>query len=104
MSMNANRVDANQSAIVAALRKIGASVQTLNAVKHGCPDLLVGFRGQNLLLEVKDGRKPPSARKLTQDENEWFADWRGCVYVVYSEIDAVTLVEKMTHDDDGLPF
>jgi hypothetical protein len=31
-------------------------------VGRGVPDLLVGWRGTNLLLEVKDGNKPQSAR------------------------------------------
>ena len=58
-------VDANQSEIVAALRKAGVTVTPLHQVGGGCPDLLCGFRGVNTLLEVKDHAKPPSARKLT---------------------------------------
>lgn len=73
----ASRTDANQAAIVAALRRAGASVQPLHAVGQGCPDLLVGYRGQTLLLEVKDGAKPPSARRLTPDQVDWHAAWRG---------------------------
>lgn len=40
----AARTDANQTAIVEALRKCGASVQSLAAVGKGVPDLLVGLR------------------------------------------------------------
>jgi hypothetical protein len=29
------------------------------------------------LLEVKDGAKVPSARRLTADQLEWHANWRG---------------------------
>lgn len=99
-----SRTDGNHAAIVAALRSIGASVVSLADIGNGCPDLLVGYRGQNLLLEVKDGRKPPSARKLTPAERKFFDDWRAPIYIVYSEVDAVTLVNKMTADDDGIPF
>ena len=102
--MIANRVDANQSEIIAALRGKGASVQPLNVVKHGCPDLLVGYCGQNFLIEVKDGNKPPSRRILTPDEQEWFDNWRGTVHIVYSAEDAVSLVNRMTQEDDGIPF
>ena len=49
----AAKVDANQADIVAALRRIGATVQCLHQVGHGCPDLLVGWHGENILLEVK---------------------------------------------------
>jgi hypothetical protein len=100
----AARVDANQSEVVDALRKIGASVQPLHMVGHGVPDLLVGYHGQNFLLEVKDGRKPPSHRVLTPDEQTWFDGWRGSAYIVYSGMDAVTLLEKLTAEDDAIPF
>lgn len=70
-------MDANQSEIVAALRKIGASVTPLHTVGGGVPDLLVGRAGQTWLIEVKDGRKPPSDRRLTPDQVEWHAAWRG---------------------------
>jgi hypothetical protein len=53
----AAKVDANQREVVAALRGAGASVQLLHAVGEGCPDLLVGYKGLTMLLEVKDGSK-----------------------------------------------
>jgi hypothetical protein len=65
------KVDANQSVIVKALRNVGAFVQPLHTVGKGCPDLLVGYRGKWHVLEIKDGDKPPSQRKLTEDEKEW---------------------------------
>lgn len=100
----AARVDANQSSIVLALRQIGATVQPLHMVGRGVPDLLIGYRGQNFLLEVKDGRRPPSQRKLTNDEQAWHEAWRGVVHIVYSAEDAVTLINRMSVVDDGLPF
>ena len=78
----AAKVDDNQPEIIAALRKIGATVQPLHSVGSGCPDLLVGFRGANFALEIKDGSKPPSARKLTQDQVDWHGGWKGQVAVV----------------------
>ena len=80
----AAKVDANQREVVAALRDAGATVQLLHAVGEGCPDLLVGYRGGNYLLEVKDGRKPPSAQKLTPQQEIWHRDWRGHRVVVNS--------------------
>ncbi len=78
----AAKVDANQSAIVTALRKAGASVTPTHAAGSGFPDLVVGYRGQNYLLEVKDGSKPPSGRQLTPDQRDWHRDWRGQKAVV----------------------
>lgn len=88
----AAKTDDNQAEIVAALRKIGASVQPLHAVGQGCPDLLVGWRGITSLLEVKDGKKPPSARKLTPDQEKWHAAWMGQVTVVETVEQAILAV------------
>lgn len=86
------KTDANQPEIVAALRKMGASVTLLSQVGGGCPDLLVGIAGVNLLLEVKDGSKPPSARKLTADQVEWHGSWRGQKAVVASVEEAMSVL------------
>lgn len=88
----AARVDDNHPQIVDALRGIGATVQSLATVGKGCPDLLVGYRGINLLLEIKDGSKPPSARRLTPDEEAWHATWRGPVAVVESVDEALRAI------------
>lgn len=88
----AAKVDANQPEIVAALRSVGATVQTLHAVGQGCPDLLVGFRGQTYAVEVKDGRKPPSARKLTPAQEQWHGGWKGHVAVVSSVEEALAAI------------
>ena len=76
------KIDANQNDIVNALRRAGATVQSLAANGQGVPDLLVGFKGQTFLFEVKDGAKPASARKLTPDQVEWHKAWRGGPLVV----------------------
>ena len=73
----AGKIDANQPEIVSALRSVGATVQSLAATGGGVPDLLVGFRKQTYLLEVKDGSKPPSARELTKDQIDWHMSWWG---------------------------
>ena len=79
-------MDENQSDIVAALRAIGATVRVISQ-GDGIPDLLVGFRGQTFLLEVKDGKKPPSARKLTPAEQKFFDDWRGGMLVIVNSVE-----------------
>jgi hypothetical protein len=90
----AKRVDTNQKEIVKALRKIGCSVQPLHEVGHGCPDLLIGYRGKNYTLEIKDGEKPPSKRKLTPDEQLWHYGWRGQVATVNSVDEAIAYVTR----------
>jgi hypothetical protein len=92
MAHRAAKVDANQKEIVEALRSIGATVQHLHAVAQGCPDLLVGRQGVNYLLEIKDGAKPPSGRKLTPDQVAWHSLWQGAAVVVKSVDEAIAAV------------
>jgi hypothetical protein len=92
MAHRAAKVDANQKEIVEALRSIGATVQHLHAVAQGCPDLLVGRQGVNYLLEIKDGAKPPSGRKLTSDQVVWHSLWQGAAVVVKSVDEAIAAV------------
>ena len=73
----ARNVDANQVAVVAALRAAGASVLHLHEVGRGCPDLLVGIAGRDALVEVKDGAKIPSKQQLNADQVAWHRQWRG---------------------------
>lgn len=84
----AAKIDANQTQVVEALRAAGATVQSLAAVGQGVPDLLVGFRGQTVLLEVKDGRKPPSERRLTEQQITWHGAWRGGPVAIVDGVDA----------------
>ena len=89
----AAKTDANQTEVVNALRKVGASVQSLAATGKGCPDLLVGYQGINYLMEVKDGKKVPSAQKLNIDQEHWHSVWRGSVYVVKSTNEALQILK-----------
>ena len=88
----AARIDRNQPEIVKALRMMGATVQPIHTIGHGCPDLLVGYRGHNIVMEVKDEQKPPSARALTADEMMWHVMWQGQVCVVNSVDEALAVI------------
>ena len=90
--MRAARVDGNHGEIVRALRKIGATAKSTATIGQGFPDLVVGYRGINVLLEVKDGDKPPSARRLTAAEQEFVDTWAGAVFTVTSPEHAVLVV------------
>lgn len=91
----ARRSDANQGQIVRVLRQLpGCTVRDTHALGKGFPDVIVGFRGVNILLEIKDGSKPPSERKLTQDEVDFFREWRGQVHVAESPQEALEIVIK----------
>ena len=89
------RTDNNQKDVVKALRKIGCSVFPAHMVGHGFPDIVVGYRGRNYLLEIKDGTKPPSRKKLTTDEKLFHFGWRGEVAIVYSVDEAIAYVTRV---------
>jgi hypothetical protein len=90
--MYARRIDDNQNEVVAALRKIGAIVRIITQ-GDGLPDLLVGFQGRTYLMELKDGNKPPSARKLTEAEEKFHSTWTGgSLYIVTSAQQAVDIL------------
>lgn len=93
--MRLSRVDANQKEIVAAFRKLGCSVVITSGLRNGVPDICVGCNGWNVWIEIKDGNKPPSARKLTEDEQKWHGAWQGWVEVIESVDDAIALVNRI---------
>ena len=101
----ASRIDENQTEIVKALRKHGISVIVISGVGNGVPDLIAGrmygvassdkdIRYPNIhiteLLEVKDGEKYKSQRKLTPKEKKVHDEWRGRpIRIVESVADAL---------------
>jgi hypothetical protein len=50
--------------------------------------LLVGFQGKTLLMEIKDGRKTPSERRLTEAQLKWHGAWRGGPLAIVDSPDA----------------
>lgn len=66
---HAKRTDANQEAIVKALRDAGAYVWIISLPV----DLLVGYKGHSFLVEIKtDARK-----RLTALQDDFFENWSG---------------------------
>jgi hypothetical protein len=85
-----NKRDAIEKDITTALVLAGCTVQALDD-GDGCPDLLVGLRGVNTLLEVKD----PDTGRLTPDQVDWHESWGGQVDVVSSIDEAFIAVGLM---------
>jgi len=87
--------DDNEREIIEALRCAGASVHPIN--DKGAPDLLVGYAGRNYLMEVKDGKKPPSKRQLTPDQVCWHEKWLGTVFIVNNVEEALNALNGETN-------
>lgn len=94
MSRFARRKDSNHNDIAAACVRVGAEVLDLSPLP-GALDLIVGYRGRLVWLEVKDGDKPPSDRKLTDAERATIERFSrvGCpVYKVETEDEALQAI------------
>ncbi len=83
----AAKVDANQDAIVSALRAAGASVQSMAQLGKGVPDLLIGHEGETWVFEVKGPHG-----KLTPDQETWLKNWKGAVHIVREPDDALRII------------
>jgi len=87
------RVDANQADIVKALRKQGAHVLITSQLKNAF-DILVGFNSKLYIVEIKDGDKVKSSRRLTEGEQKC-ADGFESVGVTYHIIESVEQAIEM---------
>lgn len=81
------KVDGIQPATVKALRKVGASVACTHEIGHGFPDLLVCYKNELTLMELK----MPNG-KLTPDEVRFHQTWRGKIYMVHSVEEALKAI------------
>jgi len=91
---HAARTDANQTQIIKAFRGLGAYVVPTHQLKGFC-DCIVYFRGQTFTIEIKDGSKPKSKKKLTPMEQECKeqVEARGCTYHIIETVeDAIKLL------------
>ena len=86
--IRAARVDSNQPEIVTALRKVGCVVVIVSQLKNLC-DIAVLRAGVTYWMEIKDGTKPPSQRKLTPGELKCKSDFEsvGVAYNIVNSID-----------------
>lgn len=83
----AAKVDTNHAEVVNALRAAGATVKSTASLGKGFPDLVVGWRNRNWLMEVKT-----ETGKLTADESRFFDEWGGMVWLVRSPDDALKVI------------
>lgn len=89
----AAKVDANHGQIIATIRGFGISVSDTSNVGEGFPDTVCGYGigadgtgGRCFLVEIKDGAKVPSKRRLTPAQEAFRASWKGN-YVVLETVE-----------------
>ena len=83
------KVDSNQAQIIADLKKIGVSVLNLSRVGGGCPDILVGWQGKNILIEIKTAKG-----NLNDLQIEFFKEWKGPKFVCKSINEIIEIINN----------
>lgn len=86
-----HKVDDNQKEIVDFLLKVGCSVLDTSAVGGGFPDLIIGYKNKNILIEIKN---PKTRNKLNKLQKRFFESWDGPAFVVYSIEEALEVLSK----------
>src|SRR5689334_3296462 len=90
------RVDANHWEVFSALKRTGWCVISTADLGSGFPDIVAAKAGVVKLIEVKDGKKPPSARKLTRPEQMYHAEMAaaGCPITIIETLEQVEALNR----------
>lgn len=84
----APKKDANHAVIVAALEAHGVSVIDTSAMGGGFPDLICGFSGVTMLMEIKNPKTAYGRKGLNENQVRWKAEWTGGPYSVVDGVEA----------------
>jgi hypothetical protein len=74
MSKYARKKDDNHDEIVDEFKRLGCGVKDV----HNLPDfvdIIICYKSATVMVEIKDGAKPPSARQLTFGEKKFSDEW-----------------------------
>jgi len=84
------KVDNNQLEIVKVFKSLGATVLNLSGVGKGCPDLLIGYKGISVLVEIKS-----KTGKFTEPQLKFMEQWRGGAVNRIDSIDGAIRLIKL---------
>lgn len=80
----AAKKDRNHNEIADAFKRLGFSVADTSRLGGDFPDIVIAKAGSTALVEIKDGKKSASQRKLRPGQQEFKDTWKGEYYVVES--------------------
>ena len=86
----AAKKDANHNEVTDAFTSLGYSVLDISQLKNCC-DAIVAKAGKTIAIEIKDGSKPPSQRKLSEGEIKFRDNWLGRWALIESVEDVLKL-------------
>jgi hypothetical protein len=82
------RKDANHNDVVDALTKAGAYVLDMSHVGSGFPDLIIGYKKETLLVEIKNPKTSYGRKGLNKNQLKWRESWTGGAYCVVDSPEA----------------
>lgn len=96
MPQYAKRTDANHTVVVNEIKAAlpESTVFDLSGAGRGISDIIVGFRGRNYLIEIKDSAKAPSARKLTPAQERFHVEWQGQIDVCHNAAEVLAVIAR----------
>ena len=101
----AARKDGNHKDIQEIFLLAGFAVLDVSQLKRAC-DIFVAKYGITCAIEIKDGSKSPSRRKLTEGElefkNKWTRNNCGIWFLVETEEDALRIIQDIEKEMTGL--
>lgn len=77
------------------MRVAGATVHSLAGLGNGLPDVLVGYKGVTILMEIKDGDKSPSRQRLTDYQVTFMSNWTGGPLAIVNDVESALRILKM---------
>lgn len=98
----ANRTDGNQTEIIKHFKFWGCTVLNISSLKNCC-DVVVSKHGRSIFIEIKNGKNPPSARKLTPGEIKFKAETLGSWRLCESIKDAESIINEL-NSPEAIPM
>ena len=87
----AKKVDLNHKEVVEKFRELGASVFDASGVGRGFPDIVVGYNGQTVLVEIKSGER----KRFSEAQLKFMAEWKGSAVTRINEVEGVIRLIKI---------
>ena len=87
----AARRDENEKSIVEALRAVGATVYYLD---EPC-DLLVGYNGQTVLMELKNPKTGYGKKGFNENQKHFAENWKGGTFCLVDSIESALRMLKI---------
>jgi hypothetical protein len=101
VSRRAAKVDRNHAEIIRTIRSHSFCVFDASAYGSGFPDAAVSFGGRTWLIEIKDGAKYPSQRKLTEAQVKFHAEWQAPIAIIETVEQANEWCERIKRESNN---